>query len=492
MRIHCDISLESSSNTRICIKGKKDQTISGKLGCIMVCGLIILICTPSFFGSTKARSIKLDALGRPFRIGMLYDRRSDQLIEGRTFWGPKTLSNTTKYPLPSSHFEVGTSSTYTEKINLFHIGAELTISLLFGLIEFNAGAMEYFRKLRKSHNYVSASLLYTSTTYYERMNMDSLSNVEYPEIFQDKQATDVVVGITYGTRSVFMFDRKLIKVKKEEYEISSGLLKGLLQKLAPAVNGDYSGENAMKYRCGLFTDLFIREKPSTYNQAIKLIKKLPKIAAKQSKYEKPLYVYLLPINELDINRTTSLKVFSIREEIIQQSFKSVSDIEHMMVFIDTALTSLSQPAYEIVTKRYRKFKDLIDLYKTDFVSDLKSTISAVRGGNKAGSELERILKRNNDSPFHVKSVHSWFHQIETMTNLISAHVKADQELSFITSSEFKLIFSSSTVKYVFCIILKVFFRNDLYLKVLENYLNRQWECKVSAPRYLQSPTGIVT
>ena len=439
----------------------------------MVCGLIISIYTPSCFGSPKIRSEKLDALGRPFRIGMLYDRRSDQLIVGRTLWGPNTLLNTTKHPLPSSHFEVGTSSTYTERINLFHISAELTISLLFGLAEFSAGATEYFRKLRKSHNYVSASLLYTTTTYYEGMHMDSLSNIEYPEVLQDKQATDVVVGITYGTRSSFMFDRKIIEVKKDEYEISSGLLKGLLRKLAPAIKGDYSGENAMKYKCELFTDLVIRKKPSTYNEAIELIKRLPKVAANQSKYEKPLYVYILPIDELDINRETSLKVFSIGKEIIQPFFKAVSDIEHMMIFIDTALASLSQPVYKIATERYGTFKYRLDLYKKDFESNVKSAIPAVRRGNRAVSELERILKRNNNSPFNVKSVHSWFNQIETMTSIISAHVKADRQLSFITSREFKFIFASSTVKYVFCIILEVFFQNDLYLKLLKHYLNRK-------------------
>ena len=475
MTIHCDIPLESSSSTstRVCIKNKKGQTFSGKIGCIMVCGLIISIYTPSCFGSPKIRSVKLDALGRPFRIGMLYDRRSDQLIVGRTLWGPNTLLNTTKHTLPSSHFEVGTSSTYTEIINLFHISAELTISLLFGLAEFSAGATEYFRKLRKSHNYVSASLLYTTTTYYEGMHMDSLSNIEYPEVLQDKQATDVVVGITYGTRSSFMFDRKIIEVKKDEYEISSGLLKGLLRKLAPAIKGDYSGENAMKYKCELFTDLVIRKKPSTYNEAIELTKRLPKVAANQSNYEKPLYVYLLPINELDINRTTSLKIVSIGKEIIRQSFKAVSDMEHMMILIDTALASLSQPVYRIVTERYRKFRDRLDLYKRDFESNVRSAIPAVRGGNKAISELERILKRNNDSPFHIKSVYSWFNQIETMTSIISAHVKADRQLSFITSSEFNFMFSSYTVKYVFCIILEVFFKNDLYLKVLKHYLNRK-------------------
>ena len=38
----------------------------------------------------------ISALGRPFDLGMLYDRRSDRLIPGKTLWAPDQLDKAVK------------------------------------------------------------------------------------------------------------------------------------------------------------------------------------------------------------------------------------------------------------------------------------------------------------------------------------------------------------------------------------------------------------
>lgn len=38
-----------------------------------------------------SQSLIIPALGRPFDLGMLYDRRSEKLILGKTLWSPDHL-----------------------------------------------------------------------------------------------------------------------------------------------------------------------------------------------------------------------------------------------------------------------------------------------------------------------------------------------------------------------------------------------------------------
>ena len=44
----------------------------------------------------SSQSQTIEALGRPFDLGMLYDRRSEVLIHGKTLWSPDHLSQAVK------------------------------------------------------------------------------------------------------------------------------------------------------------------------------------------------------------------------------------------------------------------------------------------------------------------------------------------------------------------------------------------------------------
>ena len=66
--------------------------------------------------SSHQKPIELVTLGRPFRLGMLYDIRSDALIPGLTLWDSQKLKeNTTKTDLASTNYEVITQGLSTDE-----------------------------------------------------------------------------------------------------------------------------------------------------------------------------------------------------------------------------------------------------------------------------------------------------------------------------------------------------------------------------------------
>ena len=433
--------------------------------------VIITIANTAFCTGRSSNAIEIDALGRQFQIGMLYDRRNDALVIGKTLWSSSSLSKTKKIPLPSSHFTVSAASTKAEVVNTFDASAEITLSLLFGLIKLPLVSTEYSKRESKFQEVTRVSLHSLSTTYYEEISMDHLSNMEYPEVFKDNLATDVVVGITYGFRSVFLFERKVFHATKEEKERSSRLVRGLLRKLAPAIGGNALGDNARRFRCKIYSDLDIRNKPSTYNEAIKLVKVLPKLTANQSLNAKPMYVYLLPLDKLAKNQTV-ITVKSISIELIEKAKKKMTDVEELEILADDAIASLTQPAYEIVRQRLSEFRPLIRQYKARLESTIRSILPEVRGGKTEEHELQSTLNGMNSSPFNTNSVRTWLSHIDSIKNILKAHLNnLGPRVSFIRSDKLINFFIDSKVKYIFCIFLKIFPEKDVFLKKLKRYMS---------------------
>ena len=92
----------------------------------------------------------LSALGRPFDLGMLYDRRSDKLVLGKTLWSHDQLAaarNT--IPQPYTNSEVFTENTIKDKASALKIEAGLKLSFLSGLVTVE-GAAKYLNDTKTS------------------------------------------------------------------------------------------------------------------------------------------------------------------------------------------------------------------------------------------------------------------------------------------------------------------------------------------------------
>ena len=91
----------------------------------------------------SSQSQIIAALGRPFDLGMLYDRRSEKLILGKTLWSPDHLSQAvTTITKPYTNSEVLAEDTIDDKASALNIEASLKLSFLGGLVNVQ-GAAKY-------------------------------------------------------------------------------------------------------------------------------------------------------------------------------------------------------------------------------------------------------------------------------------------------------------------------------------------------------------
>ena len=77
----------------------------------------------------------MPCLGRPFKLGMLYDCRGDQIIPGETLWDSNHLEQSVeKSQLPETEFHVLTKDTISEKMRSLKIFSNLKLNALAGTL----------------------------------------------------------------------------------------------------------------------------------------------------------------------------------------------------------------------------------------------------------------------------------------------------------------------------------------------------------------------
>ena len=160
--------------------------------------------------------LKIPCLGRPLKLGTLYDCRSHKIVPGKTLWDSKALQSVTQTkPLPSSSFEVFTGDTFQKKCSGLGIDGDLKLSLLGGMVELG-GAAKFFNDKKSSELQARVTLKHSCTTHLEELTTIAMEvgASEQPVVLGDDLATHVVTGVMYGSDAFFVFDRSVDKTDK--------------------------------------------------------------------------------------------------------------------------------------------------------------------------------------------------------------------------------------------------------------------------------------
>ena len=249
----------------------------------------------------------IPALGRPFELGMLYDRRSEKLIIGKTLWSLDDLSQavniTTK---PYTHSELLAEDTIDDKTSALNVEASLKLSFLAGLVNVQ-GAAKYLDDRKKSSRLSRVVLKYETITEFKQLTLEhlGLGKVQYPEVFDQDIATDVVVGILYGAKAFLIFDQDVSK--DEDLKEVHGNMEVLVKEL-PGVPLDENGsvditedqkKKTKAMSCKMYGDFRTEESPTTYEEAARVYKRLPSLIGDKGQNAVAVQVYLCPLSEVD-------------------------------------------------------------------------------------------------------------------------------------------------------------------------------------------------
>ena len=61
------------------------------------------------------------------------------------------------------------------------------------------GVAKYLDDCKSSDQQARGALKYTSTTHLEELTMEQIYSIQYPEVFEDMDATHVISAVMYGS-----------------------------------------------------------------------------------------------------------------------------------------------------------------------------------------------------------------------------------------------------------------------------------------------------
>ena len=366
----------------------------------------------------SSKSQIIQALGRPFDLGMLYDRRSDQLVLGKTLWSPdhlgQAVSTITK---PYTNSEVLAEDTIDDKTSALNIEASIKLSFLGGLVNVQ-GAAKYLDDRKTSSHHSRVVLKYETTTELKQLTMEHLGRgkVQYPEVFDEDIATDVVVGILYGAKAFLIFDQEVSKDESEK-EVHGNMK--VLVKALPGISVDGRGsvditedqkKKTEKMHCKMYGDFRTEESPTTFEEAVRVYKQLPSLIGDKGQNAVPVQVYLHPLSEID-----SKGQQMVREISASYTNKTCEILEHIQR-IESKCSDLLREnvclSFSRVKKQLSSFKSNISCYKFFFQKKLLPLLPSIRGGGAEESALGDIFEEKERSPFAQTRIDAWIEEKE--------------------------------------------------------------------------------
>ncbi len=282
--------------------------------------------------------LEMACLGRPFRLGMLYDCRNDMLVPGMTLWNDQTLKDFIQSePQVGSDFEVIAEDNLESKASKLNVNASLKLSFLGGLVEVS-GSAKYLDDRKSSNHQSRVSLKYWSTSRFDQLTMDHLGNIQYHDIVSKKIATHVVVAVLYGADAFFVFDRKVEDVKsfREVHGKMEVLIKALpgiceIKGDAEIDMRDEDKKEADKLECKFHGDVLLKKNPTTFTDAVNVFQQLPDLIQGD---DVPKKVWLLPLSDLDSD--SARIVHEISTSLVNQAQEVMEDLLNLKYSVMTS------------------------------------------------------------------------------------------------------------------------------------------------------------
>ena len=375
-----------------------------------------------FFEATGSRQLGsnevlcLPCLGRPFRLGMLYDFCQDTIIPGLTFWNPETLAKATEEkkdadPDQTSYsFEVLTEDRLSDKMFHLDAGPNLELSVLGGLVSVS-GAAEFVKDRKQTKNTARVTLRYKCTSRFESLSMEHLAKLDHKNSFDYTNATHVVTGLLYGAEMYFVFERR-VESGENFFKIHANM-EALIKKFPKvAIGFESKGEIEVekddreflkKLQCKVYGDILLEKNPTTGKESTEIYKNIPQVLKeKNMRNTIPKKVWLYPLCNLAKQHGVKEKpppiVREIHSTFVEQSERFLEDIHDIILRTNEIQDKIICKSCKTFNSQLVRFKTMVMHYKQRFQKQIAEYALKVRAGD-LDEKIPDILEQVFSSKF---------------------------------------------------------------------------------------------
>lgn len=445
---------------------------------------LFVYCRPLIVMANQQQSnqnaVTMAALGRPFDVGMLYDMRTDQIISGITLWDPETLSKNIKIvPLKSTKTDVITEDTFENKAHALGVQASLKLSMLGGLIDIH-GSAKYVEDRQKTNQESRLTFQYKTTTHDKSLTMAHLGKgkLDHPDVHDLNLATHVVTGVTYGAEAFFVFERSISKSESKR-EIS-GSLKALIQKIPTfGIGGgaqisftEQEKHSIAKLNCKFYGDFRLQENPTTFIEAVKAYRELPKLLGENNENAVAKTVKLLPLGVFD--NKAARYVREISSNLIDRSISMVEELRSLEI---KALDFSESEMFKKLSYMKDHFLDFAARL-SEFQREVKQNIAVYLPKLRGNTGIEESVlfdyfKQVDSSPYNLRRLKLWLKDREKEVALLSSwidNIVKDRNLNItIQSSSIHKFLGDTKYEYIVCLLFRFVQEPDPQVNDMYNY-----------------------
>lgn len=425
--------------------------------------------------SAGHETIEMATLGRLFKLGMLYDCRSDKLVPGLTLWDHETLQqDITETPKPSTELDIVASESISVKSSSLGVEASLKASFCSGLIQVN-GSAKYLNDKKSSKNQARVTLHYKTATKFKELTMSHLGrgNIKHPYVIEQGLATHVVTAILYGAQAFFVFDQEVSD--SENIQNVQGNLHAVIKKIPTiSIEGDgalkmedVDKEKVNKFSCKFHGDFNLKQSPVTFEDAVKVYKDLPTLLGPNGENAVPVRVWLLPLTSLDSTAAKLVRQISVGLVFeVERTLEQFEDLE--MRCNDIIKTPTVQQFPQLVSK-IKTFAAFCSEFKLGLQRILAKKLPSIRGGGEEEAELAEILKKRAASPFSSECLKQWISCKVKETNAIKTFTNIMKKAEILSSQE-ELDDRICNINNAVCFVFTSLESDEPYLSALDKYL----------------------
>ncbi|XP_063049710.1 verrucotoxin subunit beta-like [Engraulis encrasicolus] len=420
--------------------------------------------------------IETAALGRPFRLGMLYDCRSETLIPGVTLWNPEELKDHIVEDQRNSEYNVITSDSITQKANSFNVSGSLKLSILGGKVNIS-GSANYLNDTKTSLKQERLTLQYTTTTKFKLLTMSQLAhkNITYQDVLGNGLATHVVTAIVYGAGAYFVFDRQSSESDKNtdvkgQVNVMLDKIKGFSADAGAAL--DIARENKSvenSFRCTFHGDFNLPNNPVNFEQAVNAYKTLPTLLGENGEHAIPVRVWMYPLTKL--NSEAAKLERQISDNLVMRTTAVIEELNKTEMRCNDLKSRYPMPEISEMEKKIQIFMRNCSVYKLQFTQKLGSVLPSIRGGGQEESVLTHILEAHEESPFNSTDLNQWLTQWEKESHTLSTILRQLKEMKVDMDVNLGELWLNLNIKKIVSFSFTSVAQPDDFLKTLSNFLN---------------------
>ncbi|CAL4098549.1 unnamed protein product [Meganyctiphanes norvegica] len=420
-----------------------------------------------------ASVMQIQAIGRPFKLGMLYDCRSDTLIPGITLWSKEKLEKDLTVKKESTQsMKIEASDNLSDKASLINIDAYLKLSFLGGLVSVSGSAKYLDDRISSSHQ-ERVTLKYECTTKFEHLSMQTLAveNIDYPTVFDKQDATHVVTGIQYGARALFLFDKQ--HVSSEEKRKVGGAVEVIVKSIPSfQIEGgatldlkDEQKEVSKSLNCTFYGDVRPKTNPTTFEEAIQVYKGLNELVGEHGE---PLTIWLYPLEKLDSKAAKLAR--EISSNLISQVETIFEGFQDIFVWCNDLIKEANFSAILAFKKLLENFKSLVKQKQLAFQKELLPILPRIKGGFEAESVLANLILKMQKSPFSFENLSVWVKDREKQLKIITTICKSMEGIKFASAGDLEAAIMDPENHHVLCYMFEIP-ASDEQMAAMQDYLN---------------------